>query len=282
MTMQTHKMTWILFVATLFLACERPAAPTENPRENDTIVSMPAKEPQLALIKISPEIQKLVFVSPIVDSVVIDYSQTNLATLYYGGDLVFCNPTIPDSILSDFAQTQLKITGTNPYILLENGYAIIDWKWANFHPLSGAVRRTLYSSSEIYDNKVLLSAYTTNPDFFNGTLANEEYYLLPNNWQNVTDLREKWPLAEGTRIEKPEVRYVYIKDIENYGDYTESFKYYFFDFDLYYIYVKFLRDPSTSSTHVEKLDSVQSVYVKTLNQMINNNDFEKWTFNPCL
>ena len=269
----------ILSVSLLFVLCSscrhtNPPSPY-IPRPDEAV------EPQFALIKMSPELQNHVFVSPIIDSVVVDYVNPipNLNTLYYGNGLVLCNPTSQDSMLADFAQKQLKILGTSPYVLLDNGYAIVDWKWTRFQPLSGDLRRVLYSSPKIYDNKMAQAAYSTNFNYLNGSLANEEYYLLPINWQDVTDLLSIWSLESATKIDKPEVRYINLKDIEKYGNYAESFRWSCFeggDFNL--IYLKYFHELEYVDANAKKLDSVQAAYVQTLNQMINNNDFEKWTF----
>lgn len=238
----------------------------------------PAVREQLAVIKLTPEMQNNVFVSPIVDSLVISYvsvhDTTNHCTFYYGNGLVLCNPTGEDSIWADFAQSQLKIVGTNPYILLDNEYALIDWKWANFHPLSGAYRRPVYSSPVIYDHKQALMAYSTNPNRSAGFFANEEYYLLSSCWKDLTDLADIWELAAGSRIEKPEVRYIYIDDILKYSNTKNNAP------DIYNInsaYMTYLHYSDNFHNYVENCDKWQSLFVKTINQMINNNDFEQWS-----
>lgn len=257
----------------LLLSCEKNSnAPSTGGGGDYT------PDAQFAIIKITPELLEHIFVSPIVDSAVVDYSKTNLITLYYGDRLVLCNPTRQDSMLADFARSELKIIGTDPYIMLDNEYAIIDWKWANFHPLSGAFRRTVYSSPKIYDNKIAVSGYSTNFSYMNGRLANEEYYLFDTQWQNLTDLTVQWKLAEGKRTEMPEVRYINLKDIEKYGDYKESYTDYFSCDDLNSVYQSYLRDPEKFKTYSEVIDRAQTSYAETLRQMLKNNDMEKMTF----
>lgn len=260
------KILYISFICTLiglFSSCNSSNAPTIekcNPPE-------PAVEPQLALIKMSPQLQEQVFVSPVVDSCVIDHSLSNLITLYHGDKLCLCNPTKLDTLLAEFAKTQLGIVGTNPYRLLENGYAIIDWRWTNFQPLSGGFRSC-----------ALGGAYSTNDYYQNATLANEEYYLLPIHWQELTDLMAVWNLEEGQQIEKPEVKYINLEDIEQYGEYPVSYKSFFYDTNFYYIYAGlYSRDPENFPARIEDLDRYQAAYVETLNQMIRNNDLDKWT-----
>lgn len=231
---------------------------------------------QLAIIKMTTEMQERVFVSPIVDSVVVDYVNptTNLHTLYYGDGLVLCNPTGQDSIWSDFAQSQLKIVGTNPYIPLNNGYAIIDWKWANFQPLSGSFRNVLYSNPKIYNHKKAQMTYSTNSYYLNGFLANEEYYLLSLSWQDLGSLTTIWSMEQGQQIEKPEVRYINIHDIQKYGDLKKD------DTDIYDInsaYWAYYNNSENFKSYIEERDKLQASYVEVLNRIIHNNDFEKWT-----
>lgn len=270
--MKTKIYFLIVCLSALLLSCEK------NTNAPSTGGGDYVPDAQLAIIKTTPELLEQIFVSPIVDSAVVDYSQTNLITLYYGDRLVLCNPTQQDSILANFARLELKIIGTNPYVMLDNEHAIIDWKWANFHPLSGAYRRTVYSSPKIYDNNMALSGYSTNFSYMNGRLANDEYFLLDTQWQNLTDLTVQWTLAEEQRTEMPEVRYINLKDIEEYGDYKESYKDYFFGNDLNSVYQTYLRDPEKFKEYSEGIDRVQASYAETLKQMLKNNDMEKLTF----
>ena len=262
---------WLIVFVVIIAACnENQPEPREKP---DTDIKV-----QLALIKLSPEMKDYVFVSPIVDSCVVDYSKLNLNTLYYGEGLVLCNPTKQDSILAEFAQSQLKIIGSYPYIVLDNGYAIIDWKWSRFQPLSGDFRSTLFHSPQIYDNKRAQSGYSTNFYYLNGTLANEEYYLLPIKWQELTDLMAMWPMQEGRQISKPEVLYINLEDIEKYGKYQDSYRQYFDENCLQKMYIQYSGDPDNFDATVKKYDSFQAAYVETLNLMIHSNDLDKWTF----
>lgn len=261
--------TWLPIWVIVFSSC--------NVNQPESTVDEAVKE-QLALIKLSPEMGDYVFVSPIVDSCVVDYSKNNLNTLYYGDGLILCNPTNQDSILAEFAQSQLQILGSSPYIVLDNGYAIIDWKWSYFQPLSGVFRSTLFNSPKIYNHKKAQVVYSTNFYYLNGALANEEYYLLPIKWQELTDLTAIWPIQEGQRIAKPEVRYINLEDIEKYGNYKDSYRQYFDDGYLQKMYIQYSNDPAALMSAIEKYNVYQSYYIKTLNQMISNNDLDKWTF----
>ena len=277
------KFIYPLFLCTLCVllnACDNTNPPIENEETNPLSSGDPTLETQMAIIKLSTGMMENIFVTPIVDSCVVDYSNNNLSTLYYGDGLVLCNPTMTDSVLSEFAKDQLHIIGTNPYVLLDEGYAIIDWKWAHFQPLSGAYRSVLYSSSQIINHKMAQDGYSTNFYYLNGTLANEAYYLLPIHWRDLTDLRAIWPMAEGSRIEKPEVIYVKYTDIEKYGDYAVGYqnlkrKYHVDAEQFYTLYNLYKSDSTLFNDYIGECNNLQSSYVKTLNQMINNKDLIK-------
>lgn len=233
-------------------------------------------ETRLAVIKLTQEMQELVWVTPIVDSVTEDYSKGNPSTLHYGDGLALCNPTPTDTIGAEFAQETFGLLGTNPYILLGNGYVVIDWKWAYFLPLSGVFRNVVYRSSPNSRN-----VYSTNPWLNNGNLANEEYYLLSLPWQELTNLNGIWKKGEGTKIETPDVRYIKLADLETYAQiptgYRAIYKKYNTSNDLFSVINLYKRDIEQFEAYVTEYDQLQSLYIKALNQMITNNDFDKWT-----
>ena len=260
---------FFFFPIVLFASCGHANSLTDE-EPIDTV--LPA---ELAIIKMSPEMQEKVFVSPIVDYISRD-SKTGVFTLSYGNGLVLCNPTYTDSILTTFAQSELNILGTNPYIMLDNGYAIVDWKWSNFQPLSGSGRRAVYRYSNDSglnndeNGKLGYSGYCVDGHF---SVSNEEYYLLPMNWNQLTNLAEVWPVEEGIRIEKPEIRYVTFDALRKYG----NLKVQDLPDDMYYFYLHFPKDNDAARTCIKENDEAQAAYVQTLIQMITNNDFETWT-----
>ena len=230
-------------------------------------------EPQLAIIKLSQEMQNHVFATPVVDSAIVD-SKTNLTTLFYGDGLVLTNPNEKNTALAKFAQSELKIVGTKPYLLLSGGYAIIDWKWWQFHPLSGEFRAPRFYNSH------LRMAYSTNSGLNNGAIANEEYYLLNSDWKNVSDLTATWKFTEGEHLNIPEIRYIDCAKLEEYGKYTHSVKEILRKYnleDLHGLYVLFSGDAEKGKACVAECNAMQSAYVETLKEMIDNNDLDKWT-----
>ncbi|MBQ9339028.1 MAG: hypothetical protein IJS13_01700 [Paludibacteraceae bacterium] len=226
---------------------------------------------QVAIIKLTPELQEHVFVSPIVDSVL--KTSDNRFILYNGVGLALFNPNHNDSILANFVQSEFNILGTNPYVLLENGYAIIDWKWTHFHPLSGELRNTRNN----YDNPntYMVPFYSTHFPSAPNLLKNEEYYLLSLPWQDLKDLKAIWETNEGQLIDKPEIFYINTNDIEKYGKLSISSKDVPF-LELQQIYNLYSKDEVSYCDCVKKMNMLQDLYVETLKQMINNNDIDTW------
>ena len=256
-------------VIVLFASCGHTNPPTgENPI--DTV--LPG---ELAIIKMSPEMQEKVFVSPIVDYIYRD-SKTGVFTLSYGNGLGLCNPTHADSILTTFAQSELKILGTDPYIMLDNGYAIVDWKWSHFQPLSGTYRLAVHQYSNDLGHSNNEKGELSHPGYCADgyfSVSNEEYYLLPMHWGQLTNLAEVWPMEEGIHIEKPEIRYITFNALRKYG----NLKVQDLPKDMYYFHQQFPTDDEAVATSIKECDEAQAAYMQTLNQMINNNDFETWT-----
>lgn len=266
--MKTKLCLSLLFVVAL-VACNN-----NQPEPNGDIIP----EGKLAIIKLSAEMQNKIFVSPMVDSAYIDIN--NNITLFYKDELALNNPTELDKELADFAEKELHIVGTSPYLLLDNGYAIIDWKWSQFHPLSGEVRRPLY----INEKPVTCIAYSTNR-FFNIKIENEAYYLLNTGWETLKTLSSTWGIDEGTLIERPEIRYINFIKIEEYGNYKKSIKdinkkynvgyssgWHFNDLRLLHS-----NDKDAAIQLTQEYNNLQSSYVETLNEMIKNDDFNKYT-----
>ena len=248
-----------------FTSCEKKISPE------------PSIKDQLVVMRLDPEMYESVFVSPIVDSIHVDYSKGNVYTLYYEDSLALCNLTQEDTILSEFAQSQFNITGTSPYVALNNGYVIIDWKWSYFIPLSGVYRNARYISHDINAQR----CYSTNGNYSNGELANEEYYLLPVKWSDLKKLFTCWDIKEGRLVDKPEMYYIALSDIEKYDNcqtnYSElSKKYNVTIFDLHSTYKLYMQDSDKFKEYAKDCDHLQTQYVSVLNQMIKNNDLETW------
>lgn len=270
----------LCFLNLVLVSCEKPnpeeALPPSSSYDNH-INPEPIIKDQLVVMRLSSEMYENVIVSPIVDSIRVDYSNGNVYTLYYDDSLALCNLSKLDTILSEFAQTQLNIIGTSPYVVLNNGFVIIDWKWSYFIPLSGAYRDVRYISHDINAPR----SYSTNGHYLNGDLANEEYYLLSIKWPNLKKLISCWDIKEGKSVHKPEMYYIALGDIEKYGNCQANYsdvskKYNLTIFDLHSTYKLYTLDADKYKTYVKECDNLQAQYVEVLNQMINNNDLETW------
>lgn len=257
----------------------------------------PRVDEEIAIIKISPEMLDYVFVSPILDSIKekmtfdsvgnkMRYENTEVI-LYYADSLALYTITERRKELAECVKSSIDIIGKNPYILLKNGYVIIDWKWTHFHPLSGASIEPLYYSYDFKNH--FRDFYTTNHNYYNGSANNEEYYIIPTKWNEISDLSQKWGKNEGVLVEKPEVRWIKVKRFQEYRDLMKQkgTKFKCDDVperDIWERY-SYLRESFPinfcnyfdDEANVEKQNKLQDYCIETLNLMIENNDFETWT-----
>ena len=250
-------------ICAIFVSCSKsePEPSVEYPPE-------PSPEAQIAIIHLSPEMHNRVFVSPVVDSIQLD-NAGKYRTLFYDTLLALSNTQMGHKAIS-YAEEQLGILGSNPYIMLDADYAIVDWKWAMFHPLSGEVISARYSTSYAGNS------YAINP----GSITNEKYYLLDMAWSDLKDLKKTWKLPEGTSVEKPQVMFINLKKIEEYGNSQMSRanlrdKYSTTEMSVREAYMLFCKDKNTASDYVKSCNELQDYYILTLKEMIKNNNLLK-------
>ena len=275
------KFSFIIIAAAIITACN-----STNPPENKT--SDEAVHQELAIIRLSPQMREQVLVSPIAEYIRkpevlrIDSSDGNTYfwdlwqgdSLYYKDTLALANAQfIPLNMLST-AQQQLGLSGTNPYILLDNDFAIIDWKWRSFIALSGSgvsVRQWLPLSG---------NSYSTNPYYNNGFIANEEYYLINMKWEELEDISSTWNITEGKHIDKPEVRYIKLDKLKEYNasEFTDiEDKYLYAEYNISEIYNALSKDNDSGLDFITQNNKAQEICVQTLNKIIKNNDFDALT-----
>ncbi|MBR1809738.1 MAG: hypothetical protein IJ776_10190 [Paludibacteraceae bacterium] len=294
--MKRNFLFFLVAGAMMCFACNvqvvNPNPPEETRTNSQTVEPTEGDEgiyPELAVIRLTQDMQERVFVSPIVDHIKkLEYIRKDSAdgktytwdawqggdSLIYTDTLALCNTQFGLPYVT-FARQQLNITGTNPYILLKNGYAVIDWKWGMFHALSGEAIMARHWMPFGGNH------YSTNSYYYNGTLANEEYYLLDLKWEELNDITSVWKMEEGTKIDKPEVRYIELRKLEEYGNAESGYidiynKYWVADLNLHYAQIKYSGDAKAGEAFVKDVDSLQTFYVETLNKMIENNDIEKY------
>lgn len=279
----TIRLLCITIVCALCLSCRVVDPPEYEAQPDEALYS------ELALIKVTPEMLDYIFVAPVVDSIVkprywreyMGDGKWNTGemwhgdSLYYSDSLALCNTQFyPDPVIA-FAQEQLAITGTNPYILLDNGYAIIDWRWSYFHPLAGEAIQARYFQP------LAGIRYCTNQYYYNGTLANEQYYLLRTSWSELQDLTTVWRMNEGTLVATPDIRYIRLKNIEEYDNSNPLWKEkggirrrHSSAFDAQRLYEK---DPEKGLTYVQDCNELQEAFVEVINEIIRNKKFEQLT-----
>lgn len=263
-----NKLNFLLICVFGLIACSK-----EEPNQGGTGGSVDQMvDYQLTIIKMTPELQDRILVTPIVDSVEI-LRPSYEKKLYYADVLALCNLTHHDTLLAELAQSEYDLVGSSPYILLEDGYAIIDWKWGYFHPLSGQLRSAVHAKN--FDG---IYAYRSNID---AEIYNEVFYLLPIHWKELTSLTAKWDMATGTKTDDLITYHIKVKNIESYGNLNTSFfnvqTQYGFDpsvLSLNAIYE--MADKEQALAYRKALDELQNEYVKTLNLMIQNKDLDSW------
>lgn len=114
---------------------------------------------------------------------IITYSSMALDnTFTYEEDTIsfMYNPYIHSSLyytdLVHFAETELNICGTSPYIELVDGYVLVDWRWNYFHQI------TLVSQKEWYSQRV--TDLVQHHIFSTNILWSELNNLSPIYWAN--------------------------------------------------------------------------------------------------
>ena len=249
-------------ICTVLISCNKP--------DPEPLTPEPLPEAQIAIIHLSPEMHNRVFVSPVVDSIQVD-NAGKYHTLFYDTLLALSNTQMGHKAIS-YAEEHLDILGSNPYIMLDADYAIIDWKWAMFHPLSGESISARYSTSLAGDS------YAINPVY--GSITNEKYYLLDMAWSDLKDLKKTWKLPEGTSIDKPQVMFINLKKIEEYGNSQMSRanlrdKYSTMEMSVREAYTLFCKDKNTANDYVKSCNELQDYYILTLKEMIKNNNLLK-------
>lgn len=250
-----------LFFCVVIIFCTSCKKSSEQNNEPDI-----KAEVVLMVIKLSPELEEHVLAIPMVDSILWD----NGKRIFCYSNTLALSPTTysEDSTLAEFAEKQLDVLGHKPYILLEEGYAIIDWRWTYYHSLSGDMRHTLEQTYNPRHNKYYLIGLE---DF-----ENEEYYLLPHKWTDITDLMTTWSINVGSLVnyEKMEVRSVRLNFLDSVGDDKRHYSYKYVDMrdirTMYRYYNK--TDAEAFNNYIEQLDNMQLFYVEKLNAVIKNKE----------
>ena len=165
------KLIFINILAVSFTAC------------SSIIEPKPAILDEVVIVKMDSNWVKGLIVSPLILSA--DVEKTHYQTvLTYGDSLSLCNTQLSNLQYGDFAQKELDVLKFSPYILLNNDYAIIHWRWRYFFP---------FSSPLIY------AMDTTIFSPIQSMVANCDFYYIETDSCHLNSLKQQWPLSLGKK-----------------------------------------------------------------------------------
>lgn len=177
------------------------------------------------------------------------------------------------------------IAGSAPYIELSEGYLLIDWRWQDYLPVS---YRYLYLNMQ----HIMYNSH-------------KHFFFMNTSWEDVESLSQTW---QSTDVYKPlevdEWRTVSVQSLERYMKGAESplsyldtiqktpymdgykanlsYKYEYVDSDCGFNETAYWRYHNGGEDEYNKYasvaDSLYSVYVKGLNDLIKTNKLKKWTY----
>lgn len=258
--MKTYKLSLLLLSLSLFACENKPKLDPPEPMVYDEVV----------IIKMSSEIIDGIVVTPTILSAKVNY-QSQSTILTYEDSLALCN-TQPDYLLelSKFVIQELDVYAQPHYIFLTEDYAIVNWRWRYFNPLSAP---WIYAKDG--------SRFSPNPYGNNGAIENEEYYILNESYNELPNLRATWPIEGKKRIQLPELRYISYKKLDEYRkdsllDSSQRLVSYDEGLDILRLFRIYEQNKDWKS-YVSLYDSLENVYNQTIKGMINNNDLERWT-----
>ena len=260
--MKSVYLLWLVLLLISISSCDNPQPPIE-----------PDSSAEYAVIKIDSALFNNIIVSPILRSISWgEHTKYNTVLVYNEDTLALPNTQAyengynPHDGMIKFFQDHLKLTGTSPYIQLEGGYAIVDWKWRTYHPIAADWIYITIDSHKLPDGYSPYWRYN----------ENEKFYLLDKKWSELTDLREMWLTAEVDLFNRPEIIYISIEKIDSYrgessGVITDGLK-------LSKVYREYLDNGiNACNTLISKYDSLETIFVETLNEMIRKNVLDSYS-----
>lgn len=248
--------------------------------ENTPITPEPAEDGVIIILELEPQLQNGIIVSPVVHSFEYD-SVYRVPTLQYGDSLSLCNTCSYDNT---FLQDVIQLSQHAPFIHLKDNFVLVHWRWNDFIPLSIGFSRICDESSADF-----LDGFSQMDCIMFGNEENNQYYYIDMDYHDLTDIEQQWALTEGQKIQKPNVYDISWRDLDKYrGDQiklTDVLPYYGGVYSAGHwfttmpAFVWFSSDDAQEnayvSTYIEKNDSLEQIYIKTLIEMITNKDFEK-------
>lgn len=167
-----------------------------------------------------------------------------------------------DPALANWADEEMHIAGTTPYISLTDGYYLIDWKWHQLFPVSA-----------LTDDNRQLSKHIRN-----------HVFMTDIDWHNLTILTEGFDASHYTQhLKGIEIIRVWSQELACLFNDTHKDPYVCWNMSIYYengmcfenayMYYQYgdcAQSGKTHRTYMAFCDSLQSVYRNYLIELINN------------
>ena len=181
------------------------------------------------------------------------YLNIRMGSLYYGLDTELVN----------WADEEMQIAGSSPYIPLTDGYYLIDWKWHQLHPISARSIRF-----DLYENHIYRHCFITDIDW--------------HDLQNLTDGYDASLYTQNVcSLEIIRVQLFYLHRF--YHDVKRPCPYLCYGYDLYHfegmclenVYAYYKKGDCSDSgktylTYIAYCDSLQSIDQQRLIELIKN------------
>ena len=166
--------------------------------------------------------------------------------------------------LVNWADEQMQISGSSPYIPLTDGYYLVDWKWHQLHPISSRIQ----SRPKNFNNHFSKHCFLTDIDW-------QDVQNLTDGYSSSLYTQNVYGLVEIIRVYLTELDRYYndVKRIHPYSCYGGI--YYndgmcFEDAWMYYEYGDCSHSGKTHLTYIAYCDSLQTVYQQRLIELIDN------------
>lgn len=177
--------------------------------------------------------------------------------------------------LAKWADEQMNIAGTSPYIPLSDGYYMIDWKWHQLFPVSALA---LLRPNALYDN-------------FSEMIHNH-IFMTDIDWKDLEDVSLEYDSSLSTEpVKGIEIIRVWTLELDGMFNAVDSDPYLCWNMSIYvnngmcldnaYMYYQYgdcTSDGRTHSTYINYCDSLQNIYRQRLIEVIKNNQLKKLGF----
>ena len=259
--MKSASFFLILLLSFLFLSCEKSKY---NP-EYDPPFADWGPPSFVTIVKFSnnEHANKVILQNPIKE-----YDEDNNRYVYYNN--LYLNIRLGSyswngvsTSLANWADEEMQIAGSSPYIPLTDGYYLIDWKWHQLHPISARSIRF-----DLYENHIYRHCFITDIDW--------------HDLQNLTDGYDASLYTQNVcSLEIIRVQLFYLHRF--YHDVKRPCPYLCYGYDLYHfegmclenVYAYYKKGDCSDSgktylTYIAYCDSLQSIDQQRLIELIKN------------